>query len=117
MRGRGGVVWRGEEGEDEEVSGRCQSLKAFERLTSDQMGSPETRDLREQGRKSTACSVSARGQKERGKEGRKDVVSPLGDSQRVQFRPGAAKLICSTTISTMSTVDNNCCVIIRKCVA
>lgn len=87
MRGRGGVVWReGEDGEDEEARGQHQSLKAFERLTSGQMGSPETQDLRGQGRKSTACSVSAIGQKERRKEGRrggrKGVVSPLGDSQR-----------------------------------
>ena len=32
-----------------EASVRHQSLKAFERLTSGQMGFPETRDLREQG--------------------------------------------------------------------
>lgn len=70
MRGLGGVVWR--EGEDEEARGEwtAPKSKSFERLTSGQMGSPETRDLREQGRKSTACSVSARGQKKRRKEGR-----------------------------------------------
>lgn len=53
------------------MSGQQQSLKAFERLTSGQMGSPETQDLREQGRKSTACIVSATGQKETRKEGRR----------------------------------------------
>lgn len=62
------------------ASRQHQSLKAFERLTSGQTGSPETQDLREQGRESTACSVSARGQKERRKEerrgGRKDVCEP-----------------------------------------
>lgn len=51
-------------------STRYQSFKSVKRLTSGQMGSPEIRDLREQGRKSTACSVSARGHKEKGKGGR-----------------------------------------------
>lgn len=86
MRGRG-EVWR-EEGRNEQTVPKFES---FERLTSGQMGSPETRDLREQGRESTACSVSARGHKEKGKEWREDAVSPSGDSQRSKLRPRVAK--------------------------
>lgn len=61
----------GEKGKDEEARGdwTAPMSKSFERLTSGQMGSPKTQDLREQGRKSTACSLSAGGQKERRKEG------------------------------------------------
>lgn len=41
----------------------------FNRLTSGRTGSPKTRDLREQGRKSTACSEGATGQKDRRRGG------------------------------------------------
>lgn len=51
LKRRGGMRKQGE------ASVRHQSLKAFERLTSGQMGFPETRDLREQGGESQRHAV------------------------------------------------------------
>lgn len=64
VRVPGGVAWR-------EVGGErmASMLENLERLTSGRLDSPETQDLGEQGRKSTACSVSARGQRKKRKGG------------------------------------------------
>lgn len=68
MKGWGGVVWK--EGQDEETNRQHQSLKASRDSPLVRWVLQRLRTLREQGRKSMACSVSARGQKERRKGGR-----------------------------------------------
>lgn len=81
MRGQGGFVRR--EKEHGDVKGAWiapESVKAFAETHLWSDGFSRDSGLKGAGgRESTACSVSARGQKERrreGKEGRKDVVSP-----------------------------------------
>lgn len=56
--------------------------EAFERLTSGQMGSPETQGFEGAGEKVMQCKRNRpRGKKERREEVRRDAVSPNGDSQ------------------------------------
>lgn len=77
----------GDDGEGKREAQK-QKLKSFrERLTSGQMDSPEIQDLGDHGER--VNGMQCKRKKERRKEGRegrggrnKDVVSPLGDSQR-----------------------------------
>lgn len=118
MRGQGGVV--GREGENEEARGEWRAPKSESFCETHLWSEGFSRDsgLKGAGEKVNGMQCKRKrpeGKKEGGKEGgRKDVVSPLGYSQRsgLNLELQEALLMCSTTISTMSTVDNNSCVII-----
>lgn len=68
--------------------------EAFQRLTSGQMGSPETQGFKGAGEKVMQCKRNRRGgKKERREEVRRDAVSPNGESQSSALRTRAAKSI------------------------